>query len=399
MDIKSQFPIYKKFQNKNFIYLDSASTTLKHESVISKLKEYNSEYSANIHRSVYPIAEKATNEFEKSRLKVANFINSKSEEIVFTKSTTESINLVAYSWGLSNLKKNDIILISKMEHHSNMVPWQFVAKKTGCILKYIPVLDDGSLDLESFESLLSSNVKLISLIHQSNVLGIVNPIEDIIKKAHKNKTLVMIDAAQSISHIEIDVEKIDCDFLVFSGHKMFGSTGVGVLYGKYDLLDQMDPFLYGGQMINKVGEQNSTWNKVPLKFEAGTPNIGEVISLGASIDFIDSIGFSKMNQHLTSITNAYLELLNTFEEINIYGQANNRGPVISFNIKGVHPYDFCQIMGQHNICLRAGNHCAQPLLERFGENSTNRISFQVYNTLDELSYFDEKLKQTIALLS
>jgi len=399
MDIRNQFPIYKEFQNKNFVYLDSASTTLKHESVISKLKEYNSEYSANIHRSVYPIAEKATYEFEQSRLKVSKFINSKSEEIIFTKSATESINLVAYSWGLSNLQKNDVILISKMEHHSNMVPWQFVAKKTGCILKYIPVLDDGSLDLESFESLLSSNVKLISLIHQSNVLGIVNPIEDIIKKAHKNKTLVMIDAAQSISHIEIDVEKIDCDFLVFSGHKMFGSTGVGVLYGKYDLLDQMDPFLYGGQMINKVGEQNSTWNKVPLKFEAGTPNIGEVISLGASIDFIDSIGFSKMNQHLTSITNAYLELLNTFEEINIYGQANNRGPVISFNIKGVHPYDFCQIMGQHNICLRAGNHCAQPLLERFGENSTNRISFQVYNTLDELSYFDEKLKQTIALLS
>ena len=399
MDIRNQFPIYKEFQNKNFVYLDSASTTLKHESVISKLKEYNSKYSANIHRSVYPIAEKATYEFEQSRRKVANFINSKSEEIIFTKSATESINLVAYSWGLSNLQKNDVILISKMEHHSNIVPWQFVAKKTGCILKYIPVLDDGSLDLESFESLLSSNVKLISLIHQSNVLGIVNPIEDIIKKAHKNKTLVMIDAAQSISHIEIDVEKIDCDFLVFSGHKMFGSTGVGVLYGKYDLLDQMDPFLYGGQMINKVGEQNSTWNKVPLKFEAGTPNIGEVISLGASIDFIDSIGFSKMNQHLTSITNAYLELLNTFEEINIYGQANNRGPVISFNIKGVHPYDFCQIMSQHNICLRAGNHCAQPLLERFGENSTNRISFQVYNTLDELSYFDEKLKQTIALLS
>ena len=399
MDIRNQFPIYKEFQNKNFVYLDSASTTLKHESVISKLKEYNSKYSANIHRSVYPIAEKATYEFEQSRIKISNFINSKSEEIIFTKSATESINLVAYSWGLSNLKKNDIILISKMEHHSNMVPWQFVAKKTGCILKYIPLLDDGSLDLESFESLLSSKVKLISLIHQSNVLGIVNPIEDIIKKAHQNKILVMIDAAQSISHIEIDVEKIDCDFLVFSGHKMFGSTGVGVLYGKYDLLDQMDPFLYGGQMINKVGEQNSTWNKVPLKFEAGTPNIGEVISLGASIDFIDSIGFSKMNQHLTSITNAYLELLNTFEEINIYGQANNRGPVISFNIKGVHPYDFCQIMGQHNICLRAGNHCAQPLLERFGENSTNRISFQVYNTLDELSYFDEKLKQTIALLS
>ena len=398
MNIRNQFPIYK-VQNKNFIYLDSASTTLKHESSISKLKEYNSEYSANIHRSVYPIAEKATYEFEESRRKVANFINSKSEEIIFTKSATESINLIAYSWGLSNLKKDDVILISKMEHHSNMVPWQFVAKKTGCILKYIPVLDDGTLDLESFESLLSSNVKLISLIHQSNVLGIVNPIEDIIKKAHQNGIVVMIDAAQSISHIEIDVEKIDCDFLVFSGHKMFASTGVGVLYGKYELLDQMDPFLYGGQMIDKVDEQNSTWNKLPLKFEAGTPNIGEVISLGASIDFIKSIGFSEMNKHLNSITNAYLELLSTFKDITIYGQTNNRGPVISFNIKNIHAYDFCQIMGQHNISLRAGNHCAQPLLQEFGTNSTNRISFQIYNTIDELNYFNDKLKQTIALLS
>ena len=397
MNIRNQFPIYK-VQNKNFVYLDSASTTLKHESVVSKLKEYNSEYSANIHRSVYPIAEKATYEFEQSRCKVANFINSKSEEIIFTKSATESINLIAYSWGLSNLKKDDVILISKMEHHSNMVPWQFVAKKTGCTLKYIPLLDDGTLDLESFKSLLSSNVKLISLIHQSNVLGIVNPIEDIIKKAHQNGTLVMIDVAQSISHIEIDVKKIDCDFLVFSGHKMFASTGVGVLYGKYELLDQMDPFLYGGQMIDKVNEQNSTWNKLPLKFEAGTPNIGEVISLGASIDFIESIGFSEINQHLNSITNAYLELLNTFKGITIYGQTENRGPVISFNIKNIHAYDFCQIMGQHNISLRAGNHCAQPLLQEFGTNSTNRISFQIYNNLDELDYFEEKLKQTIDLL-
>ena len=398
MNIRNQFPIYK-VQNKNFVYLDSASTTLKHESVVSKLKEYNSEYSANIHRSVYPIAEKATYEFEQSRCKVANFINSKSEEIIFTKSATESINLIAYSWGLSNLKKDDVILISKMEHHSNMVPWQFVAKKTGCTLKYIPLLDDGTLDLESFKSLLSSNVKLISLIHQSNVLGIVNPIEDIIKKAHQNGTLVMIDVAQSISHIEIDVKKIDCDFLVFSGHKMFASTGVGVLYGKYELLDQMDPFLYGGQMIDKVNEQNSTWNKLPLKFEAGTPNIGEVISLGASIDFIESIGFSEINQHLNSITNAYLELLNTFKDIAIYGQTKNRGPVISFNIKNIHAYDFCQIMGQHNISLRAGNHCAQPLLQEFGTNSTNRISFQIYNTIDELNYFNDKLKQTIVLLS
>ena len=209
----------------------------------------------------------------------------------------------------------------------------------------------------------------------------------------------MIDAAQSISHIEIDVEKIDCDFLVFSGHKMFGSTGVGVLYGKYELLDKMDPFLYGGQMINKVNEQNSTWNELPLKFEAGTPNIAEVISLGASIDFIESIGFNKINEHLSNITNAYLEILNKFGGITIYGQIENRGPVISFNIENIHAYDFCQIMGQHNISLRAGNHCAQPLLEQFGTTSTNRISFQIYNSLDELDYFEEKLKQTIDFLS
>ena len=396
--IKNQFPIFNNYSNNNFLYLDSASTTLKHESVISKLNQYNAEYSANIHRSVYPIAEKATNEFEKSRLKVANFINSKSEEVIFTKNTTESINLVAYSWGLSNLKKDDIVLVSKMEHHSNIIPWQFVAKKTGCQLKYIPMLDNGNLDIDSLDSLLSEKVKFISLIHQSNVTGIINPIKEIVKKAHSYDALVLIDAAQSISHIQIDVSKIDCDFLVFSGHKMFGSTGVGTLYGKYELLDKMDPFLYGGQMINKVNEQNSTWNDLPLKFEAGTPNIAEVISLGSSIAFIESIGFNKIDKHLIGITNAYLEILNKFEGITIYGHGRRRGPVISFNIENIHAYDFCQIMGQHNISLRAGNHCAQPLLEQFGTTSTIRISFQIYNSLDELDYFEEKLKQTIDLL-
>ncbi len=396
--IKDQFPIFNRYDDNQFLYLDSASTTLKHESVISKLEQYHSEYSANIHRSVYPMAEKATNEFEKSRIKVSNFINSKSEEIIFTKNTTESINLVAYSWGLSNLKKDDIILISEMEHHSNIIPWQFVAKKTGCQLKYISVLEDGNLDMDSFDSLLSEKVKFVSLIHQSNVTGIINPIKEIIKKAHSYDALVLIDAAQSISHHRIDVESLDCDFLVFSGHKMFSSTGVGVLYGKYELLDQMDPFLYGGQMINKVNEQNSTWNDLPLKFEAGTPNIAEVISLGESIDFIESIGFNKINGHLSNMTNAYMEILNKFKGITIYGHNESRGPVISFNIANIHAYDFCQIMGQYNISLRAGNHCAQPLLEQFGISSTNRISFQIYNNLDELDYFEDKLKQTIDLL-
>tara|TARA_B110000014_G_scaffold264231_1_gene264288 strand:- start:665 stop:1873 length:1209 start_codon:yes stop_codon:yes gene_type:complete len=396
--IKSQFPIFNDYPDNQFLYLDSASTTLKHSSVILKLEEYHSKYSANIHRSVYPIAERATNQFENSRITVSKFINSKSEEVIFTKNTTESINLVAYSWGLKNLSKGDVILISEMEHHSNIIPWQFVSKETGCTLKYIPILSDGSLDMDSFDALLSDKVKFISLIHQSNVLGTINPIHKIIKKAHSYNALVLIDAAQSISHTEIDVNEIDCDFLVFSGHKMFASTGVGVLYGKYNLLDQMDPFLYGGQMINHVGEQQSTWNELPLKFEAGTPNIAEVISLGSAIDFIQSIGLGKIKNHLNKISSLYLEILNRFEEITIYGQSNNRGPVISFNIKNIHAYDFCQIMGQHNISLRAGNHCAQPLLNKIGVSSTNRMSFHVYNNEDELNYFEEKIKETISLL-
>ena len=397
-NIKKQFPIFNHYKENELIYLDSASTTQKHESVLFELNNYYKKYSANIHRSVYPIAEKATNKFEESRLKVSNFINSKSEEIVFTKNATEAINILAYSWGLNNLKKNDIILISEMEHHSNLIPWQFISKKTGCILKYIPMLDNGVLDIDYFNSIILNKVKFVSLIHQSNVLGTINPIKDMIAKAHQHGALVMIDAAQSISHHKIDVKSLDCDFLVFSGHKMFASTGVGVLFGKYDLLDKMDPFMYGGQMINQVNLKESTWNSVPLKFEAGTPNIAEVISLGAAIDFIKSLGRSNIKSYLEQITNSYLELLNNFSNITIYGSQSIRGPVISFNIEGVHPYDFCQIMGQHNICLRAGNHCAQPLLDKLGTTATNRISFQIYNTVDEINIFEEKLKKTIDFL-
>ena len=406
-NIREQFPIFNHHKEKELIYLDSASTTQKHESVLSEIDNYYKKYSANIHRSVYPIAEEATNKFEASREKVSNFINSKSEEIIFTKNATEAINIVAYSWGLNNLKEGDIILISEMEHHSNLIPWQFVSKKTGCTLKYIPILDDATLDMHYFNSILSDNVKFVSLIHQSNVLGTINPIKDMIKKAHEYNALVMIDAAQSISHHKVDAKSLDCDFLVFSGHKMFASTGVGVLFGKYDLLNQMDPFMYGGQMINQVSLEESSWNNVPLKFEAGTPNIAEVISLSAAIDFIESLGTVKIKKHLDKITNSYLKVLKSFPDIIVYGQQSicikeephlERGPVISFNIEGVHPYDFCQIMGQHNICLRAGNHCAQPLLDKLATTATNRISFQIYNTVDEISIFEEKLKKTIDFL-
>ena len=315
--------------------------------------------------------------------------------------------MLAYGWGLDNLKRDDIILISEMEHHSNLIPWQFIAQKTGCHLKYIPMLDDGTLDMDAFDSLLSNKVKFLSLTHQSNVLGTINPIQNMIQKAHQHGALVMIDAAQSISHHKIDIKSLDCDFLVFSGHKMFASTGVGVLFGKYKLLEKMSPFMYGGQMIDQVSLKKSTWNKVPLKFEAGTPNIAEVISLGAAIDFIELLGAVNIKKYLDEITNSYLKVLKSFSDITIYGKHSicikeephlERGPVIAFNIEGVHPYDFCQIMGQHNICLRAGNHCAQPLLDKLGTNSTNRISFQVYNSIDEINFFEEKMKKTINLL-
>ena len=397
--IKDSFPIFSDNRKGNFLYLDSASTTLKHKAVINSLNQYNSQFSANVHRGLYPIAEKATNEFEKVRSKVAKFINSNKDEIIFTKNTTESINLVAYSWALDNLKKNDIILISEMEHHSNIVPWQFIAKKTGCILKYIPILEEGSLDLNSYKALLSSEVKFISLIHQSNVLGTINPIKEIIQIARNYDLKILIDAAQSISHDKIDVKSMDCDFLVFSGHKIFASTGVGVLFGKKNILNTMNPFMYGGQMINRVGLKESTWNDVPYRFEAGTPNIAEVISLGPAIEFIESIGQENMSKYLKDIYNTYLDLFKKHSNITIYGNTKNTGPVISFNIKNIHAYDFCQIMGQHNICMRAGNHCAQPLIDKLGVSSLNRISFQIYNTVDEINYFEEKLNQTIKLLS
>ena len=397
--IKDFFPIFSHYKKNNLLYLDSASTTLKHRAVTASLNKYNNQFSANVHRGLYPMAEKATNEFENVRSKIAKFINSDIDEIIFTKNTTESINLVAYSWALDNLKKNDIILISQMEHHSNIVPWQFIAQKTGCILKYISILQDGSLDLDSFNKLLSSKVKFISLIHQSNVLGTINPIKKIIQIARSYDLKILIDAAQSISHDKIDVQSLDCDFLVFSGHKIFASTGVGVLFGKKDILSSMNPFLYGGQMINRVELEESSWNDVPFKFEAGTPNIAEVISLGPAIEFVESIGQENISKYLNKIYKTYLDLFKKYPSITIYGDTQDTGPVISFNIKNIHAYDFCQIMGQHNICMRAGHHCAQPLIDKLGVSSLNRISFQIYNTADEVNYFEEKLNQTINLLS
>ena len=397
--IKNSFPFFNKHSGSDTcIYLDSAATTHKPQPVIDSIVQYYSQYSTNVHRALYPLASEVTNQFETVRADVAKFINSEKNNIVFTKSATEAVNLVAYSWAMKNIQENDSILVSAMEHHSNLIPWQVIAERKQANLIYIPINKKGELDIEQFNKLISQNVKLVAITHQSNVLGTINPIKQIIQIAKNHGALTLIDAAQSISHKDIDIKSLKCDFLVFSGHKMLGPTGVGVLYGKTELLENMDPFLYGGQMINHVELYGSTWNSIPAKFEAGTPNIAQVLGLGSAINYLSSIGCSSIDKYLIELTDLYFEELKSIEGMEIYGLSKNRGPIISFNIKGVHPYDLCQLMGEQNVCMRGGHHCAQPLLETLNIKSSNRISFHLYNSKNEIPIFMDKLKKTLKLL-
>ncbi len=393
--IRTEFQVLNQ-NNKQFIYFDNASTTLKPNSVINKLNEYYLKYPVNIHRSIYDLGIKATDEFEKVRDLVKNLINANSKKnIIFTKSTTESINLVAYSWGRKFLCKNDEILLSKMEHHSNIVPWQLCAEATGAKVKYIPITENGEFDLSNIDKLINHKTKIVSIIHQSNVFGTINPINQIIKKAKKFNAITLIDAAQSVPHIKIDVNDIECDFLVFSGHKMLGPTGVGVLYGNEKILEIMDPFLSGGQMINQVKSDGSSFAELPYKFEAGTPNIAQVIGLGESINFISSIGYKNIIKYENNLTEYALNKLKKLNEVCIYGHSNNRGSVISFNIDGIHSLDLAQFLNHKGISIRAGHHCAQPLMKDINLNSTARISFYFYNTLKEIDYFIKSIKDAI----
>ena len=398
MDIRKDFPLINQIiDRKPLIYLDSAATTQKPQVVIDSLSEYYSEYNANIHRGIYHIAEKATLEFESVRDRITSFINAEDRsEIIFTKSTTESINLVAYSWGRKFLTLGDEILITEMEHHSNNVPWQLVAQSTGATLKYIPVNDDGELDNPL--DYISEKTKLVAIIHQSNVLGTVNPVEQIISKAHEFGAKVLVDGAQSIPHLPIDVQDMDCDFFTFSGHKMMGPTGVGVLYGKKEILKEMDPFLGGGEMINEVSLDAVSFNELPWKFEAGTPNIAQVIGLGTAIDYINKIGLDMINQQAELLKEYALERISKIEGVTIYGHSQNRGPVVSFNIEGVHPHDLAQLLDQQNICIRVGHHCAQPLLTKFGITSSARASFYVYNITEEIDILIRGIEKAISIL-
>ena len=398
MDIRKDFPLINQtIDGKPLIYLDNAATTQKPQAVIDSLSEYYSEYNANIHRGIYHIAEKATVEFEAVRDRITSFINAEDRaEIIFTKGTTESINLVAYSWGRIFLNSDDEILITEMEHHSNNVPWQLVAQVTGAILKYIPVNDDGELDNPL--DYINEKTKLVAVIHQSNVLGTVNPVEGIIERAHEVGAKVLVDGAQSTPHLPIDVQAMDCDFFTFSGHKMMGPTGVGVLYGKKEILKEMDPFLGGGEMIKEVSMDAVSFNELPWKFEAGTPNIAQVIGLGSAIDYINKIGLDVINQRGELLKEYALEKISKIEGITIYGHAQNRGPVVSFNIEGVHPHDLAQLLDQQNICIRVGHHCAQPLLTKFGITSSARVSFYVYNLTEEIDILIRGIEKVVSIL-
>ena len=397
--IRNDFPIFSQ-KDGDFIYLDSASTSQKPESVIDSVSTYYRSYAANIHRALYEIGEKATDRYESVREKVKQFINvPDSHVVIFTRSTTESINLIAYAWGTKNLAKDDQILITEMEHHSNIVPWQLLCSRSNASLKYIPIKQNGTLELETLKKNISSKTKLISLSHQSNVFGTVNPINNIINEAKKAGAITVIDGAQAVPHMKVDIKDLGCDFYAFSGHKMLGPTGVGVLVGRKNILEEMDPFMGGGEMINTVKMDESTWNEVPWKFEAGTPNIAQVIGLGASIDYIENIGIDMIHQHEQELLHYGLEILSQNENITLYGKAKNRGGVIPFNVKNIHPHDLAKFLDTDGICIRAGHHCAQPIMNKLGISATARASFYLYNTKEDIEALAESIKKTVGIFS
>ena len=385
---KKNFPIFDK---SDLIYLDNAATTHKPSIVLDTVNKLYKEANANVHRAIYDLGNKSTKLYEDSRKKVSDFINAYSEkEIIFTSGTTESLNLLAYSLS-KTLKKDDEILISEMEHHSNIVPWQLIAKNTGAKLTYIPVNKAGELDLTNHEDYFKSNTKIVSITHISNVLGTINPIKLLAKMAHKVGALFIVDGAQGVPHMNVDIRKINCDFYVFSGHKMLAPTGIGILWGKYDLLNDMEPFMGGGEMIDKVTLKDSTWNEVPYKFEAGTPNFAQAVGLGAAIDYLNSVGIQSISEHEGELTQYALTKLKKINNIKIHGESAKRGGVISFNIKGVHSHDLAQFLNEENIAIRVGHHCAQPLLDNLGETSTARISFYLYNYESDVEKFCKAL--------
>ena len=397
--IRQDFPILKRkiSGNKTLVYLDNAATTQKPISVINAICDYYMNYNSNIHRAVHQLAEEATLEYEKTREKVAKFINARStDEIIFTRNATEAINLVSYSWGRTNINRDDRIVITEIEHHSNIVPWQILTQEKDAKLDYIGIDNNGYLNMEDCNRYLQSNkVKLLSISHMSNVLGTIVPINEIIKLAHQKGIVVLVDGAQSVPHMPIDVQNMDCDFMVFSAHKMLGPTGVGILYAKKEILNDMQPFIAGGDMIKEVYKHRTIYNDLPYKFEGGTPNIADVIGFGAAIDYLKKIGMHNVREHEIEITNYGIKAIADIKDITLYGppNANHRGGVIAFNIGDIHPHDLATIMNDYGIAIRSGHHCAQVLMGRLNIAAASRTSFYIYNTKEEVDKFINALDE------
>jgi len=399
--VREQFPILgRQVKGYPLIYLDNAATTQKPQAVVDSLLHYYTYYNANIHRGIHTLAEEATAAYEATRDTVRSFINAATrEEIIFTRGTTESINLVAYTWGMANVEAGDEIIVSGMEHHSNTVPWQLVCERKGAKLRVIPVNEQGDLDMEVFHSLLSEKTKLVSLVHVSNALGTINPVEEVIKAAHNAGALVMLDGAQSTVHLDIDVQALDCDFFACSSHKVYGPTGVGILYGKKALLEAMPVFQGGGEMIREVTFEKTTYNELPYKFEAGTPNIGDTIAFKAALDYVTALGRARIRRHEDDLLQYATGLIGDLDGVQIIGQAKRKTSVLSFIVKNAHPQDLGILLDNKGIAVRTGHHCAQPLMDRFCIPGTVRASFALYNTREEVDQLAKALKKAISLLS
>lgn len=394
-ELRQLFPILDQQVNgKPLVYLDSAATSQKPLPVIEAIDNYYRQYNSNVHRGVHTLGTKATDAYEGARDKVRRFIGAAStEEIIFTRGTTTAINLVAASYGRAHVREGDEIVITYMEHHSNIIPWQQVAKQTGATLKYIPLQPDGTIRLEDVEQTVTTNTKIVAVMHVSNVLGTINPVKEIARIAHKHGAVVVVDGAQSTPHMKVNVQDIDCDFYAFSGHKMCGPTGIGVLYGKKRLLEQMEPVEFGGEMIDFVGLYESTWKELPWKFEGGTPIIAGAIGLGAAIDFLEQVGLDHIAEHEHRLAQYALEQLATIEGLTIYGPKERAG-LVTFNIEDVHPHDVATVLDAEGIAVRAGHHCAQPLMKWLNVTATARASFYLYNTEEEIDALVSALKKT-----
>ncbi|NEP81394.1 MAG: SufS family cysteine desulfurase [Okeania sp. SIO3B3] len=400
--VREEFPILnQEINGKPLIYLDNAATSQKPLAVINAWQEYYLKYNSNVHRGIHTLSSKATDAYEGARDKVAAFVNAAyRNEIVYSRNASEAINLVAYSWGLNNLKVGDEIILSVMEHHSNFVPWQMIAQKTGAVLKFVELTKTGEFNFEQYKTLVSNKTKLVSVAHISNVLGCQNPVQEICTIAHQNGAKVLIDACQSVPHIRVDVREIDCDWLVASGHKMCAPTGIGFLYGKLEILEEMPPFLGGGEMISEVFFDHSTYAELPHKFEAGTPAIGEAIALGAAVDYLTNIGMEKIHNYEAELTTYLFEKLNQIPEVTIYGPEPNengesRAALASFTVEKLHPNDLSTMLDEAGVAIRSGHHCAQPLHKYLNISSTARASLSFYNTRDDIDAFIVALKETI----